>query len=131
MPSSGASAMLRIAALIILAATLSAQQTIDAVHVISRPVQRKLELPGEFLPYEKTSIHANAAGFIQKVLVDRGSRVQEGDLLAEIVAPELESHLAEARARVFTAESQVAEAQAQVAAARSTYEKMRAASQTP
>ena len=110
---------------------LYAQATIEAAQVVALPVERKVELPGEFLPWEQTAVHAKITGFVEKVLVDRGSQVREGDLLAQIVVPEMEAQLAEAQARVRMLESQVAEAEARVAAARSTYDKLHAASETP
>src|SRR5882672_1854140 len=48
-------------------------QTMDAVRVISRPLGRKVELPGEFVPYLIVPIHAKIPGFVEKVEVDRGS----------------------------------------------------------
>jgi membrane fusion protein, multidrug efflux system len=109
----------------------SAVPSVEAVRVIARPIERKLPLPGEFVPYLKVPIHAKVAGFVDKIEVDRGSMVKEGQLLATIVAPELNAQHAEAEARVRAAESQKVEAEARVVAAQSTYEKMKAASQTP
>jgi RND family efflux transporter MFP subunit len=127
----GAIACSKLLLLLIPAATLApAQQTIEAARVVARPVQRKIELPGEFLPYQQTAVHAKIAGFVQTVLVDRGSQVHEGQLLAAMVAPEMESQLAEARARVQMMESDVAAGEARVAGAQSTYEKLRAAAET-
>src|SRR6266576_2298593 len=73
-------------------------QTVDAVRVISRPLDRKVELPGEVVPYLSVPIHAKIPGFVEKVEVDRGSVVKEGQLLATIVAPELNAQRAEAKA---------------------------------
>jgi RND family efflux transporter MFP subunit len=109
----------------------SAAPSVEAVRVIARAIERKLPLPGEFVPYLKVPIHAKVAGFVDKIEVDRGSVVKEGQLLATIVAPELNAQHAEAEAKVRAAESQKAEAEARVVAAQSTYEKMKAASQTP
>ena len=106
-------------------------QTLDAVRVISRPVDRKVELPGEFLPYLSVPIHAKITGFVQTVEVDRGSVVKEGQLLATMIAPELGAQRAEAKARVSAAQSQKVEAEARVSAAQSTYERMKAAAATP
>lgn len=106
-------------------------QTVETVHVISRAIERKVDLPGEFMPYERVSIHAKVAGFVDEVLVDRGSVVKVGLLLATVVAPELTAKIAEAEAKVQAIESQRAEAEARTAAAQSTYERMKAASATP
>jgi membrane fusion protein (multidrug efflux system) len=75
------------AALVILCTVSSAfGQTMDEVRVISRPVDRKVELPGEFVPYLSVPIHAKIPGFVDKVQVDRGSVVKEGQLLATMIA---------------------------------------------
>src|ERR1041385_4821676 len=89
-------------------------QGLEAVRVVSRPVDRTVVLPGEFLPYLSVPIHAKVTGFVEKVEVDRGSRVQEGQLLATLVAPELNAQRAEAEAKVQAAEAQRAEAEARV-----------------
>src|SRR2546422_2455110 len=108
-------------ALVILCIVSSAfGQTMDAVRVISRPVDRKAELPGEFVPYLSVPIHAKIPGFVDKVEVDRGSVVKEGQLLATMIAPELNAQRAEAKAKVSAAQSQKVEAEARVAAVQST-----------
>jgi membrane fusion protein (multidrug efflux system) len=106
-------------------------QQLEAVRVVSRPLNQTVILPGEFTPYLSVAIHAKVAGFVQRVNVDRGSVVKEGQLLATIIAPELTAQHAEAEAKMQTAEAQRAEAEARVAAAQSTYERMKAASATP
>src|SRR5947199_6592542 len=106
-------------------------QTLDAVRVVSQPLDRTIVLPGEFLPYLSVPIHAKVPGFVDKVEVDRGSTVAEGQLLATMVAPELNAQRAEAKAKVSAAQSQKVEAEARVAAVQSTYERMKAAAATP
>src|ERR1700675_2828178 len=75
-------------------------QTMDAVRVVSRPLDRQVVLPGEFVPYLTVPIHAKIPGFVEKVNVDRGSMVKEGQLLATMIAPELNAQRAEAKAKV-------------------------------
>lgn len=108
-----------------------AQQPVEVVQVVSRAAERKISLPGEFQPYMEVALHAKVEGFVEKVYVDRGSMVKEGQLLATLVAPELKARRAEAEAKVQAAESQRAEAQARLVAARSTYDRLKAASATP
>src|SRR6266446_5758361 len=94
-----------------------ADQTIEVVRVVSRPTNRTVDLPGEFVPYLSVPIHAKIAGFVEKIEVDRGSLVKEGQLLATMVAPELKAQRAEAKAKISVAQSQKTEAQARVLAA--------------
>ena len=106
-------------------------QTVDVVQVIAKKSERKVQLPGEFLPYQSVAVRAKVTGFVKQVLVDRGSVVKEGQLLATLVAPELTAQRAEAEAKVQSVESQRVEAEAKVVAAESTYDKLKSAAQTP
>src|ERR1700737_1316106 len=99
-------------------------QTLEAVPVVSRPIDRTVLLPGEFVPYLSVPIHAKVTGFVEKVEVDRGSVVTEGQLLATMVAPELNAQHAEAQAKVRATEAQRAEFEARVVGAESTYQRM-------
>ncbi|HLN00080.1 MAG TPA: efflux RND transporter periplasmic adaptor subunit [Bryobacteraceae bacterium] len=106
-------------------------QTGDLVPVVSRPVSRTVELPGEFLPFLMVSLHAKVPSYVDRVLVDRGSVVKQGDLLAELSAPEMAAQIAEAQSKVQAAEADRLQAEAQLAAAESTYDRTKTAAQTP
>jgi RND family efflux transporter MFP subunit len=133
----GASAELRIfnfllaGIIIVVNVGTAVGQPLNAVRVISRPLDREVELPGEFVPYLSVPIHAKIPGFVDRIAVDRGSVVKEGQLLATLIAPELNAQRAEAKAKVRAAESQKVEAEARALAAQSTYERMKAAAATP
>ena len=112
-------------------AAAAAQEPVDVVAVVARSPERRIALPGEFLPYLAVDIQAKVAGFVEKVPVDRGSVVKEGDLLATLVAPELKAQRLAAEAKVQSAASQRAEAEARQVAAESTYERLKGAARTP
>ena len=119
--------------LICFAAVLSTAwpQTPDFAVVVSKPVSRTIDLPGEFLPFLNVSLHARVAGYVERVLVDRGSAVKQGQLLAELSAPEMKAQLAEAQFKVEAAESDRLQAEAQLAAASSTWDRLKKAAETP
>lgn len=119
-----------LAALLLLAAGAMAQ-SVETVQVVSRNIARTTRLPGELLPYLKTAVQARVTGFVESIEVDRGSRVTKGQAIAKLSAPELAAQIAEAEAKVSAVESQKAEAEARLAAARSTFERLKTASQTP
>ena len=121
----------KVIAAVFLAGSVSAQQGVDVVRVVSRPVERKVMLPGEFSPYLSVDLIARVNGFVEKVYADRGSVVKEGQVLVKLVAPELAAQVAEAESKVQAARSQCAEAEAKLAAAQSTYERMKVAAATP
>ena len=106
-------------------------QTAELVAVVSRPVSKTIDLPGELQPFLSVSLHARVAGYVERVLVDRGSQVKPGDLLVELSAPELAARIAEAESQVRAAESTRLQAEAELASAASTYERLRAAAATP
>ena len=105
-------------------------QTTDLVAVVAKPISRTIELPGEFQPFQSVSVHAKVRGYVDRVLVDRGSNVREGQLLAELTAPEMKAQIAEAESRVQAAESERLQAEAQLAAAQSTYDRLKQAAET-
>lgn len=70
-----------------------------------------LLLPGTLQPLADAPIYARTNGYLKRRLVDIGSRVSAGQLLAEIDAPELELQLQQARADLATAEANLRLAQ--------------------
>jgi membrane fusion protein (multidrug efflux system) len=106
-------------------------QTTDLVLVVAKPVSRTIELPGECQPFLSVSIHAKLRGYVERVLVDRGSVVKRGQLLVELTAPEMKAQIAEAESRVEAAESDRLQAEAQLAAVQSTADRLAKAAETP
>ncbi|MDT3405164.1 efflux RND transporter periplasmic adaptor subunit [Mucilaginibacter terrae] len=59
-----------------------------------------LQVPGELAPYQQVSLYAKINSYVQKYLVDVGSEVHKGQLMLVLEAPEINSQLASAKARV-------------------------------
>jgi RND family efflux transporter MFP subunit len=78
----------------------AATLTVETTNVVKKPLDSATHLEGELTPYERVAIYARASGFVQNVLVDRGSKVKTGQLLLSIVAPELNAQRAEAQAKL-------------------------------
>src|SRR5436305_12215799 len=110
---------------------LASAQTVKVTNVVLKRVVRTTELPGEFYPFLSAELHAKVAGYVDKVLVDRGSVVRTGELLVQLSAPELEAHITQAQAQVTSADSDATQAEAQLAAEQSNYEKLQQAAKTP
>ena len=119
---------LRTAAFLISAAAFAQVQT---VQVQSSAVERKVQLTGEFRPFQQVAVHARVNGYVERVLVDRGAVVERGQLLAELSAPELTAQLAEVQSKAQAVAAQQAEAEAKLAAAQSTFERLKKAYETP
>jgi len=106
-------------------------QTNGLAPVISKAVSRTVELPAEILPYLGVSLHAKVPGYVERMLVDRGSVVKQGELLAVLIAPEMKAQIAEAESKAQAAESERVQAEAQLAADQATYERLQQAAKTP
>jgi membrane fusion protein, multidrug efflux system len=115
----------------LLAATALLAQVGSLAPVVSKSVVKHIDLPGEILPFLTVSLHAKVPGYVERVLVDRGSLVKEGQLLVELNAPELKAQIAEAESKARAAESERLQAEAQLAAAQSTFERLKDAAKTP
>jgi RND family efflux transporter MFP subunit len=74
-------------------------------------------LPGNSLPWLEASLFARTTGYVKRRLVDIGDRVTEGQLLAEISAPDIDDQLAQAKANLAQAQANLplAEANARLA----------------
>jgi RND family efflux transporter MFP subunit len=106
-------------------------QSTELVSVVSKTISRTIDLPGEIQPFLNVTLHARVTGFVENVLVDRGTIVQQGDLLAELSAPEMKAQIAEAESKLQVIEADRIQAEAQVAASQSTLDRMKEAAKTP
>jgi membrane fusion protein, multidrug efflux system len=106
-------------------------QTIELAPVVSKPVSRTIDLPGEFQPFLSVALHSKVTGYVEKVLVDRGSLVKEGQLLVELSAPEMKAQIAEAESKLQSVEAEHVQAEAQLAAAENTFKVLTEAAKTP
>lgn len=116
---------------VLVCAPLAFSQAHDLVPVVSKPISRMVDLPGEFLPFLSVSLHAKVPGYVEKILVDRGSRVEGGQLLVELSAPEMAARIAESESKIQAAEYDRLQAEAQLAGAQSTYDRLKKAAETP
>jgi RND family efflux transporter MFP subunit len=122
--------MLRVAWVLFSSFALQAQPS-NLVSIVAKPLSRTVDLPGELEPYLSVSLHARVSGYVERVLVDRGSEVKQGDTLIEISAPEIKAQIAEAESKVQGAQAELSQTQAQLEALRATYDRLKKASETP
>jgi RND family efflux transporter MFP subunit len=89
-------------------------------------VQRKsltstLEIASEFLPYQEIDVYAKVSGYIQKLYVDWGTHVKQGQILAVLEIPELQQQLLQDEASVHRSEQEVSRAHEEQSRAESAY----------
>ena len=82
---------------------------------LDKPVD--MTLPGETQALDTANIFPRATGYVDQRLVDIGSRVKKGDLMAHIAAPDLDQQLAQAEAQIGQTKASLVQAKAQLAQA--------------
>jgi len=81
----------------------AAVPTVAVVSPSTSAPSDELVLPGTARAYTDAPIYARSNGYLKKWYVDIGTRVTQGQLLAEIDSPEVEQQLRQARADLETA----------------------------
>ena len=104
---------------------------VDFATVESRTPSRTISLPAELAPFLQADIEARVPGYIERVLVDRGSNVRRGQLLVELSAPEMKAQTSAAESTLHQAEADESQAEAQAAGIESTFARLQEASKTP
>ena len=83
--------------------TREATQTVVTVAPTRSALGEELVLPGAVQAYSEAPIYARTNGYLKSWLVDIGTTVKKGQLLAEIDTPEVDQQLAQAIADLATA----------------------------
>jgi membrane fusion protein, multidrug efflux system len=66
--------------------------------VFERPSSRELNLPATIHGYTEAAIYAKVAGYLKTIDVDKGDRVQQGQVIAILETPDLDKQVADAKA---------------------------------
>jgi len=112
-------------------ASSATAQIVNVIPVELQKLNTSLSLPAQAVAYEGVDIYPKVTGFIEKINVDRGSRVKTGELIIRLSAPEVVAQRAQAEAAIQAAQSQLASAQAKLAADEGTYQHLATAAKTP
>jgi RND family efflux transporter MFP subunit len=88
--------------------------TVGVASVTRKSLSRQITLSSELVPFQEIDVYAKESGYVKKLLVDYGSRVKAGQLMATLEIPELEAQLQEDEAAIKNAEDEAASAQHQL-----------------
>jgi RND family efflux transporter MFP subunit len=87
------------------AASANAPDTVPVFVLHDTSVTKSIELSAELLPYEQAELFARVQGYIRDVKVDMGDKVNRGQTLVIIDAPELQTKYAEFQASLQAAKA--------------------------
>lgn len=94
------------------------------VKVARGNISSNLEIASEFLPFQEIDVYAKVSGYIQKLHVDWGTHVRQGQLLAVLEIPELEQQIQQDQAAADRAREELSRAQSAFSVAHVTYQRL-------
>jgi len=109
--------------------TVEQENALDTPTVTLMPVKKgkltsNITVPGELEPYQQVNLYAKINSYVKSLSVDIGSQVHQGQLLATLEAPEINSQLEEAKSRIQ-------QNKAIYFASKATYDRLYSTSKTP
>ncbi|MGA7766852.1 MAG: efflux RND transporter periplasmic adaptor subunit [Candidatus Sulfotelmatobacter sp.] len=85
--------------------------TVGVTKVVKKSLGRKITLSSELVPFQEIDVYAKESGYVKKLMVDYGTHVKAGQVMAILEIPELEAQLQEDQAEIKNAFNQVTRAQ--------------------
>ena len=95
--------------------------TVGVTKVLKKSLGRDITLSSELVPFQEIDVYAKEAGYVKKLLVDYGTHVKAGQVMAVLEIPELEAQLQEDQAEIKNAGNQVSRAQHELARYQAQY----------
>ncbi|HEY7306254.1 MAG TPA: efflux RND transporter periplasmic adaptor subunit [Bryobacteraceae bacterium] len=88
----------------------AAAPVVAVTKVTRKPMARYLTLSSELVPFQEIDVFAKESGFVSKLLVDYGTHVRQGQVMAVLEIPELQALLQEDHATIASMADQVTDA---------------------
>ncbi|MGI4749863.1 MAG: efflux RND transporter periplasmic adaptor subunit [Janthinobacterium lividum] len=85
--------------------TTAAVPALETIALKKGMLSTDLEVPGELIPYQQVDLYAKESSFVNKIFVDVGSEVKQGQLLVSMEAPEINSNVASAQSKLQSQEA--------------------------
>src|SRR5262249_17579745 len=95
--------------------------TVGVTEVIKKSLGRNITLSSELVPFQEIDVYAKEAGYVKQLLVDYGTHVKSGQVMAVLEIPELEAQLEQDQAEIKNAGNQVTRAQHELARYQAQY----------
>src|SRR6202140_3082826 len=95
--------------------------TVGVTKVVKKSLGRQITLSSELVPFQEIDVFAKQSGYVKKLMVDYGSHVKAGQVMAILEIPELEAQLQEDQAEIKNASNQVTKAQHELARYQAQY----------
>lgn len=104
--------------------TVVERPPVETFSVTKGKLSSSLDLPGELVAFQQVDLYAKVNSFVKKIHADVGSEVRQGQVMATMEAPEINSQLAGASSRIHSLE-------AVFIASKANYDRLLETSKTP
>lgn len=91
------------------------------VPVVRKNLADYFEIASEFIPYQQIDLHAKVSGYIQKLLINWGTHVRTGQLMAVLEVPELQAVVLRDQAAIARDQQALSRARQELDSAVSAY----------
>ncbi|MGA3025903.1 MAG: efflux RND transporter periplasmic adaptor subunit [Bryobacteraceae bacterium] len=98
-----------------------AEVTVGTTRVQMQAMAQHLTVSSELVPFQEIDVYAKEAGYVKQLLVDYGTHVHEGQLMAVLEIPELEAQLDQDKASIRARSEEVTQAEHEVARVKAQY----------
>lgn len=88
--------------------------TVGVTTVTRQQLQRRLTVSSELVPFQEIDVYAKEAGYVNQLLVDYGTHVAKGQLMAVLEIPELQAQITQDQAAIKSMSDQVTNAEHQL-----------------
>jgi len=95
--------------------------SVGVTKVVKKSLGRHITLSSELVPFQEIDVYAKESGYVKKLMVDYGTHVKAGQVMAILEIPELEAQLQEDQAEIKNAANQVMRAQHELARYQAQY----------
>jgi len=92
-------------------ASSDSEITVGVTKVAKKTLSREITLSSELVPFQEIDVYAKESGYVQKLNVDYGSHVKQGQTIAILEIPELQALLQQDQAEIRNANDQVTRAE--------------------
>src|SRR5262249_19823505 len=96
--------------------------TVSVAKATPEDMSRRIVLTAEFRPFQEIDVMAKIAGYVKKINVDVGDRVQEGQVLALIEVPEMADDQARANSLLRRSQAELARSKDELQRAESAHQ---------
>jgi RND family efflux transporter MFP subunit len=89
--------------------------TVGVTKVVKKSLSRQIDLSSELVPFQEIDVYAKESGYVQKLNVDYGTHVKQGQVMAILEIPELQAQVQQDDADIKNASGQMDRARHELA----------------